>query len=348
VDTNINFEPYEENKPAAINCISCGSPDVLHGYPNALCADCRSKLINFPIPMWVKLFGTGILLVMLIAIIWLPGNLSAALNLAKAEKAETKHEYLTEQRELEKALKIAPNSEEILLHMAIASFNNSDFRTLGNCSDALSGKKMEDTALVNRVNEIMAETMFYGPDTTFKQAFAKYKETAIPDTAYQSYIYKNPNDVYATFSLASLYSDQEKYQAADSTLVRVLNMHPGFLPALSMIAMVKRELNQTDSSIKYCDELLQINHQNLYALSSKARTLIKQRKNMEGLNMAKEVYALDKTDGYNMSTLVLAYHFNNDFKKRDEMVALAQKDSVTAAYLKYVRNVIANKVKYQN
>ena len=112
--------------------------------------------------------------------------------------------------------------------------------------------------------------------------------------------------------------------------------------------MVKRELGQTDSSIKYCDYLLGINHQNLYALSSKARSLIKSRKNTEGLAIAKKVYELDKTDGYNMSTLVLAYHFNNDLKKRDEMIALAKKDTVSAEYLKYVTDVVSSKVKYQN
>jgi tetratricopeptide (TPR) repeat protein len=330
------------------NCINCNSPDVLTGYPNKLCAPCRQSLINFPIPMWVKLFGAGVLVVMVISMIWLPQNFSAAINLEKAEKAEKKHEYLTEQRELEKAMKIAPKSEELLLHLAIASFYNADFKTLFNCTEALKDRKMEDTALVNRVNEVMAETQYYMPDSTFNTAFAKYKNTTVPDTAYKSYIKKYPGDMYAVFSLASLYADQEKYPTADTLLDKVLNMHPRFLPALAIRAMVKRELNQPDSSLRLCDEMLEMNHQNLYALSSKARTLIKKRKNTEALQMAKQVYALDKNDGYNTSTLILAYHFNNDLKKRDEMVALARQDSVKATYFKYVQNVISNKVKYQN
>jgi tetratricopeptide (TPR) repeat protein len=329
-------------------CISCKSPDILTGYPNKLCADCRTRLIKFPIPMWVKLFGAGVLVVLVIAMIWLPGNFRAALNLARAEKAETKHEYLTEQHELEKALKTAPKSEEILLHLAIASFNNGDFKTLLNSTDALGDKKMEDTALVNRVNDIMQETNFYFPDSAFKAAFKPYANKIVPDTAYKNYIHKNPDSFYAVFALASLYTDQEKYAAADSTLNKALEIRPHFIPALAMLAMVKRERNQTDASITYCNKLLDINCQNLYALSSKARTLIKKRQNAEGLALAKQVYALDKDDAYNMSTLVLAYHFNNNFKKRDELVNLAQKDSVHPSYLKYVQDVISNKVKYQN
>jgi tetratricopeptide (TPR) repeat protein len=347
MEENFHADLYpvqEENN----NCIKCNSPDILTGYPNKLCADCRTSLIKFPIPMWVKLFGAGVLMVMIIAMIWLPENFRAALDLAKAEKAEAKREYFTEQQSLEKALKIAPNSEEILLHLAIASFYNGDFNTLFDCTNKLSGKKMQDTALVNRVNVVMSETESYMPDSNFNKAFEKYKNITIPDTAYKSYLAKHPGDVYVTFSLASSYSDKENYPAADSMLTKVLNMDPVHIPALNAITMVKREQGQTDASIKYCDILLGMNHQNLYALSSKARSLIKSKKNTEGLAMAKQVYALDKKNAYNTSTLALAYHFNNDFKKRDEMVALAHRDTVSAMYLKYVQDVISNKVKYQN
>ncbi|WDF56488.1 hypothetical protein [Mucilaginibacter sp. KACC 22063] len=100
-DLNHNPEQTDE----AEKCINCGNTEILKGYRNNLCSECREKMINYPIPLWVKLFGLGILVVMLISIIWLPGNFKAALAFSKAEKAKNNHFYLTAQRELEIARK---------------------------------------------------------------------------------------------------------------------------------------------------------------------------------------------------------------------------------------------------
>jgi hypothetical protein len=344
-----NLTPETENTPEQTVCIKCGSPEILSGYPNNLCASCRQQLIKFPIPLWVKLFGAGIALVMIISFIWLPGNLSAAIAMERAEKAEKNHNYITAQNELQKAQKNAPNAIEILSHLTIAAFHNGDFQTVLGASDKLQGKEIEDTALYNELNNVITQTSEYFPSDTFKTTFKNYKNSIIPDSAYRVYIKKNPMDIYAIVALASSYSDNnDKYQSADTLLSRAIAIDRSYILALYLKTMIKRELNQPDSSIYYCNQVLSINHQSAYALSSKARTFLKVGKNKDGLLLAKQCYQLDANMPYNLATLALAYHFNKDFKQRDAILKSVEKDSTNAPYLAYVKDVISNKIKFQN
>ncbi|TWJ02328.1 hypothetical protein JN11_01300 [Mucilaginibacter frigoritolerans] len=347
MDNNLITET--ENTSEQIACIKCGSPQILAGYPNKLCADCRQQLIKFPIPLWVKLFGAGIALVMIISFIWLPGNLSAAIALSRAEKAEKSHDYITAQNELKKAQNNAPHAIEILSHLTIAAFHNGDFKTVLEASDKLQGKEIEDTALYNELNNVITQTNEYFPSDTFKTSFKKYKNLVIPDSAYRTYIKKNPMDIYTIVALASSYSDNnDKYQNADTLLSKAIAIDRSYIPALYLKTMIKRELNQPDSSIYYCDQVLLINHQSTYALSSKARTFLKVGKNKEGLLLAKQCYQLDADMPYNLATLALAYHFNKDFKQRDAILDSVKKDSTNAPYITYVKDIISNKIKFQN
>jgi len=342
VDENLN--PETEQKPV---CATCGNPEILEGYPIKLCNDCRNKFIQFPIPVWVKLFGAGIAVILLVSAIWLPQNLGAAIALSRAENAEKNRDYLTEQRELEKAKKSVPNSIDILGHLAVASFYNFNLGTTDSTINALQKRNFEDTALLHNINYIIDELKSFYPSEAFDTAFTKYKKTLVPDTALERYIRKNPNDMYALYTLASSSADKDEYQKSDTLLSRILTIQPDFILALNMKCMTKRELNQFDSSAYYCDRLLYINHQSTYAMSAKARTLVKSGKNKEGLELALKVSDLNKNDPYNLTTLAIAYHFNKNYKERDRLIDLAEKDSVSRYYMKYAKEIFSGKIKYQ-
>jgi hypothetical protein len=341
------IEPEVSNAPEENSCINCGSPDIVDGHRNKLCAPCRQKFIKFPIPLWVKLFGAGIAVIMVISLIWLPRNIKAAVYLSRAEKAEAGLNYVTEQKELEKAKALVPGSLDIQSHLAIAAFYNEDLPAIIEADKIISTRNFEDTALLRKVENVMNGLRDYFPSDTFTNVLGRYKNKAIPDTAYQHYLKKFPMDIYATYSLAASYLNQEKYAPVDTLLSKALSIDPGFIVAMDLKTMVKRELNQPDSSIYYSDKLLAINHQALYAMSSKARTLLKTRKNKEGLQLALDCYKIDKNMAYNTATLAIGYHFNNDFKNRDAIIRSA-KDSLTIAYLEYAKDIISNKVKFQN
>lgn len=342
MDENLN--PEIKQKPV---CVACGNPEIVEGYPNKLCTNCRDRFIKYPIPTWVKLFGAGIAVIMLISFIWSSGDFDAAMALKRAEKAEESKNYLTEQRELQRAKKITPHSTDILAHLAIADFYNLDVVSLDSILGELQNKNFEDTAVLRQVNHVVDKLKSYSPTAAFDTAFTAYKKSPIPDTALERYIRKNPTDLYAIYTLASSYSDKDQYEKADMMLSKTLSVEPDFMPAMAMKCMVKRELKQFDSSFYYCNKLLDINHQSVYALSAKARTLIRSGKYVEGLKLAKQVDNLSKNDPYNITTLAIAFHFNKDYKERDRLIKLAEKDSASNSYMKYAKDIFSGKIKYQ-
>lgn len=342
MEDDLNQHPNKLNNNL---CINCGNPHIVEGYPNKLCADCRNKFIKFPVPLWVKLFGTGIVLVMLVSAVWLPGNLKAAIAISRAEKAEDESNYLNEQKELEKAKSIVPGSIDVLSHLVISSYYNEDYKVLDSAADEIGSTEISDSSLYNKVSNILVHYKEFFPADSFNVYIEKYKKTTIPDTVYQDYLKKNPQDIFSIYSLANSYDDQGKYSLADSLISECLSIDPDFLPALNFKTSIKRSLNQIDSSIYYCNKIIEINHQSVYALSSKARTFLKIGKKQQALLLAKKGYDLDPSVGYNLATLALAYHLNNDFKKRDEIINLSKRDSSNASYMQYAKDVIANKEK---
>ena len=109
----------------------------------------------------------------------------------------------------------------------------------------------------------------------------------------------------------------------------------------------KRELNQLDQSIQYCDQLIFLNKESVYGISSKARTFLKMQKDKEALQLALQAKEISKEDPYNRATLALVYHFSNMMKERDELISKAVHDSTASTYFEFVNDVISNKLKFR-
>ncbi|MFD0794328.1 tetratricopeptide repeat protein [Mucilaginibacter litoreus] len=340
---NESLNPQSSDVPEVLSCKNCNDLDVVHGYPILLCANCRNKFINYPIPLWVRLFGAGICLILVISLIWLPANFTAAIAISRAEKAEKNKDYITEQHELEKAFKTAPNSSDVLEHLMIASFYNDDFETLSDASAKLGNRPIEDSVMLNKLNYIITQSRLYAPSDTFNIVFKNYAAKKIPDSTLARYVKHNPFDIYASYLLASTYDETKQYELADPLLSHILDIDSEYIPAIYYKTKVKRALNQIDSSLFYCNRILQLNHQSVYGLAAKARTLLKTGNLQEGLKLAQQSHDLNKNDGYGTATLAIAYHLNKNFKKRDFILQTAAKDSLTTYYIIFAKDVISNK-----
>lgn len=326
-------------------CINCGSSHVLEGYPNKLCQPCRESFLKLSIPLWVKAFGGGVLLLLLIALFEIPKNFSIALNLSKAIALEKQRNYFSEQHDLEKIVKEAPTME-VRSHLIIASFYNQDYKTFFEGTRELSGKRWEDTALVNQLNALQNRIITYFPTDSFS-VVSKANKGIVPKPVFETYIKKYPGDVYARYAYAATLMDSSStYKKCDALLTSVLADEPDYLGGLALKSIIKRELNQLDSSLYYCEKLLRINHQSVIALGSKARTTLKSGNKAGGLKMALQVYNMDKTNPYSMATLALAYHLNGNSGQRDELFAAASKDSSAMGSMEYVKNIVSGKQKF--
>jgi predicted Zn-dependent protease len=336
-----------ETAPA---CLKCGSFQILDGYANPLCAHCRTSLIKYPVPLGIKLFGAGMVALLIIALALSVDNFKAAFAYARAKRAETSKNYLTEERELETVMKVAPGSTEALAHMMIASFYNGDLTTYSQLLNKITGKSFDNEELLSQVNDLTNEIEANYISEALTKAVAPYQKAlgGVPNTTYQNYIRKQPGDVYARIVYASACIEKNKNARADSLLKGALAIAPNHISALMLRSITLRELNRLDSSIYMCDKLLAQNHESDMAMSSKARTLFKKRDKKAGLQLALQAEALNTNLPYNKVTLAIAYHLNNNTKARDALLKMSEADSTLAEGMTYAKDIISGKIKFAN
>lgn len=346
-----DFTNHDEiiEKPESNKCINCGSSWIEQGYPTPLCSDCRQSFIKFPIPRVIKIFSLAIVAIVLIAMIRLPNNISVGIHEARGEKALKNKQYLTAQREFINVLKETPQYLEAKINTALASFYVQDYSSMLKELNDLEGKEIEDRSLYADLLKATELLSSYFPSDTFLAVQRKYGDSSgiLSLNELQKFVAANPDDIFASISLSSTLFDKKEYLMADTLLSNVLNKMPTHLTALALMTTLKRELNQFNESISYCDKLLLINKESVYGMSSKARTYLKMKKDKEALLLASEARDINRDDPYNLATLAMAYHFNNMTKQRDEILAHAMKDSLTQTYFEFANEVISNKVKFR-
>jgi tetratricopeptide (TPR) repeat protein len=134
-------------------CICCKSPNILQGYPNRLCAQCRESYIKYPIPSWIKAFGAAIAILVVFSSINVYKNLIVGIHYERGVKAENEKRYLTAQKEFEKVVTKLPGNPEARAHLLIGAFYNSDFATFAKCAQLLEGKTFEDQELFQKAEQ---------------------------------------------------------------------------------------------------------------------------------------------------------------------------------------------------
>jgi hypothetical protein len=132
----------EETPPL---CQQCQVNPILEGYPNPLCASCRKQFIHFPIPLWVKGFGAGVIVLVLIGLISFPKQIGIGIHMKRAETALSSRKYLTAQKELQKVLIAAPEMKTAKSDMLIASYYNMDMRSFVSTLNELKDVTFENS-----------------------------------------------------------------------------------------------------------------------------------------------------------------------------------------------------------
>lgn len=312
-----------EQKP----CISCGNPDVLKGYPNTLCAACREQYIKFPIPLWVKAFGGGIALLVIILLFNLPKTLMPEIYYEKGITAAEKHKYATAERNLRKAVDATPDFYEAQAELLVAAFYNEDMITVGKMVDKLSGRNFDDEELLAKVNRVMDYAATYLPGDSLNALAESHPAASggLTVPVIQQFVVKYPDNIYAKIVLARRLMNDNNYVAADSLVQVVLQKDPKHLIGLETGAVVKRMLGDEKSALAYCDRALAINKECVFAIANKSRISLKMKDYKQGLVYAKDAVNINDTDFYAAASLVLAYHFNNMQPERDELIAKVKK-----------------------
>lgn len=340
-------QPQDTGSTGSKGCVNCGSSFVVDKYPTRLCSECRTLFIKYPIPLPIRLFAIGVGLVLVFALFSLPGNLSLGIHLEKAKQYEHKNQYASAQQEYSNIVKQLPGSVNAYAHLLIAAFYNLDFKTVMSANEQVAGKNIEGDGLLFQLNNIADKMEGYFPDSAMDNMLSKYEGTEhdIPDSAYINYLKEYPYNRYSLFALATRYYKRKDWAGCDSLTQKILKTDNEHMLALRMLATVKREQGLFDESIKNCEQIIKLNSEAGYAYASMARTCLKWNKMAKGLQLAEKSMALDKEDPYNKVTLALAWHFNKQTGKRDEVLKemRSNADSSMLEAVQYVMDVINNK-----
>ena len=351
MDNTEEAYPVAPTAGAAHKCASCGvSLFQADERRTPLCETCREHFIKYPFPVWVKIFGGAVLLLLLVALSSLPRSIGVGIHYKRGQVAEEKHNYFTAQKELETVVRKEPSFIDARCRLMIAAFYNTDFTAMGAAYKDLEGKKIEDNALYKEVNQVMDASNIYFPTDSFSSFVKRYSvpKTDIPVADYYKYLDSNTHDAYACLHIANLLYDQEKYTECDSLLNEALGNDRHYLSALALKMPLKQEMGELDSSIFYSNRILDINHEYTYAYASRVKALLKQKKDAEALQWAKKGMAIDDKDPYMQGCMALAYHFNNDAKNRDAILSKAPPDSITLTVMAGIKDIVSGKEKFRD
>ena len=113
--------PGQPPPPAEVTkaCRSCGAEPE---FASPLCADCRTKLAQQPIPVGIKLAGIVIALLLLLALTRIPSSLSAAIAFERGERSEQKLQFAVAENEYHKSVLTFPRSD--LAHTRLVERRN--------------------------------------------------------------------------------------------------------------------------------------------------------------------------------------------------------------------------------
>lgn len=328
-------------------CSSCGQSHSGVEGKIPLCAPCRAQFIRYPIPKWIKAFGAGILVLMVVAMVSMPRQISMGVHLERGIQASKEHRFVTAQKELQQVADKEPQYTEAQCRLLIAAYYNNDLNTVANCYNKVEHQKVDNQELVVDVTTALDQMTAYVPTDSFLVLKTK-KQEGLSEKDFLNYFSHNTHDAFSVVSLASLLFDQKKYVSADSALNEVLRNNPNYYTALAMKVSLKRMQLQFDSSYYFADRMLAQNKEDAFAMSTKARTLLKQHKDKEAFELNQQSLALNPALDYGLGNLALIYHFRNETGKRDALIAKAQKDSSLMATFSYVNDVVSGKEKFRD
>lgn len=343
-------QPEDTAMPAENSCAHCGQLLTINPYKTPLCTTCRENYIRFPIPLWIKGFGAGILLVVLYGLVSFPKHIQTGIHYKRAMRAAEEHRYTTAQKEMAYVVAKEPNYLDAQCYLLIDALHNADLTTISDMYRRISEKQIENNQLFNETQLAINRAGNYYPSdslTAFLEKKGKMLD-ALQEADLDSFLSRQPGDFIMRTMLASKFFDAKKYRAADSLLNAVLKDDPEYEPALSMKLPLKREMLQFDSSYYYADQMIAANKENMFAYASKVRTMLKQKKDDEAMALAKTCYQQDPHNGYTLATLALAYHFKGDHKNRDVTLLKVAKDTFMSNQMQYVQEVISGKEPFRN
>lgn len=330
-------------------CISCRNKPYQEGYATKLCADCRSIFVKYPFPRWIMAVAIGVSIVMVIGLVRMPKYITASVNLSRGEKAVEQRNYLTASKYLRRVLDVLPNSVDANLNMLICSAYQLDLIALGASYEAVADEKIEDAALFDNVESALKSVQDIIPmDTNIHSEIEMAANDSVNGLIQLSQ--KNSNeyqdlDFGSQLLIANSMYENKQYTQCDQLLGSVLNHKPDFISALHLMAATKRTLFKLEEALTYCERLLVINHEDIAAIGQEAKIEIKRKNLGAAMKYANEAMSIDPDNVYALEAKALAIFYNHQpLEESKKYLALIIKSETETDSTRTVSTRVANAI----
>lgn len=137
-------------------CRACGVEPFEPGHVAELCAGCRSKLANRPIPVGIRIAGYAVGAAALMAAALSPTSLTAGVAFERGRRAEEANDYAAAVKEYERVVARFPRSTLALGRMGISCFRDGQLQRAAAAFEKLGGRQA-DQKLVGEINQAIQE-----------------------------------------------------------------------------------------------------------------------------------------------------------------------------------------------
>jgi tetratricopeptide (TPR) repeat protein len=345
MDEPVNLNQEQLTEPDNTLCASCHTNKAEEGHKVKLCAACRVRYINYPIPKWIKIFALGIVAVIILSLVRTQMYIAAAIHLGKGENAIEQSRFVTAQKEIAQVLQKFPNDLTANADMIIAGSYNLDFKAVGVAFNKISDKTIDDEDLVKRTTDALS---FFGENTPKDTAMARKITAAQNDREELLQLEKQvdtvANDPAIKGYIANCLFGLKDYTSVEHIMDSVLKEQPDFMGGLRLMSATKRETGQYDDALAYCDKMLDINKEDLYAISQKAKIELKRKNDSQAALYAREVMNIDSTSDSALEAVAMVDYFAGRNKlcnlelEKIRVMAAATVDSVIFKRLTLIVN----------
>lgn len=326
-------------------CIECGHSIVLEGYPNKLCAECRQKYIKFPIPLWVKGFGIGVLVLVIISFVLNNRIYQIHRLMNKGDKLVSDQKYYSASSYFQKAIKRDSNNVKAhAMNMLCNYYNGKDQDMIADYMWLIDRNLKDDDVPKETliIPNIIMETYPY--DSLGFELVRIDSMHEVKLMSLEKYFATHPaNNV--KYYLANEYFDADLFTKCDTLLNELLEDNPSNISYQSLKVALLRRQGKFEEANKICDHLLKDNKESYVAYVMKAKIAT-------ASNHLKEAYRLiDRAAEFHSSPedditflavkLQLLNKENkvNEYQKLLEDVKIKFKDS--PAELEYLQSAIS-------
>lgn len=308
-----------------IVCTNCNSSLVEPEYKVPLCKECRDKLSNRPIPLWIKAFFGIIIIILILSLVKFPSSVKAGVAHERGVRAEKEKRYITTMNEYEKILNKYPNSTLALAKLSIAYYQNGKIDEAVETINKIVGQEVDED-LIKELDTVTDNiSTFYYPNEDLTKILNSPQENYYSEELLiqlESYVNNHPNDAAGKYYLADALYEFGEYDYAEKLIKEVINSMPEFHFSYLFLASIYREQGKYDEALEYCEKVLDMNAESPGAYISMAKIELKRNNDKDALDIAKKAYELDKDNNQAISSLSLAYHYNDMIKERDDLLNL--------------------------